>query len=107
MGDIWHDVSWVVPYRNEGLTTIFEAFTWLGYPGFVMLFLPLGYWLWNKNKFTRLTAVVILATLLNTFLKDYWQNPRRVSARSRSRRLLWNAVRACTDIGSFMVWPGV
>jgi membrane-associated phospholipid phosphatase len=76
MGDIWHDVSWVVPYRNEGLTTIFEAFTWLGYPAFVMLFLPLGYWLWNKNKFTRLTAVVILATLLNAFLKDYWQNPR-------------------------------
>ena len=76
MTNILHDVSWVVPYRNDTLTAIFEAFTWLGYPTFVMFFLPLGYWLWNKNAFTRLAVIVILSTVLNAFLKDLWQNPR-------------------------------
>lgn len=76
MSNIWHDVSWVIPYRNDGLTRVFEAFSWLGYPLFIMLLLPMGYWLWNKNRFTRLTTMVILVTLFNAFLKDYWQNPR-------------------------------
>jgi len=76
MNELLHDVSWVIPYRTELLTSVFEAFTWLGYPTFMMLFLPLGYWLWNQSTFTRLTVVVILSTLLNSYMKDYWQNPR-------------------------------
>lgn len=76
MNDILHDVSWVIPYRNDFLTPIFETLTWLGYPTFIMFFLPLGYWLWNKNKFTRLAVIVIVSSLLNSVLKDLWQNPR-------------------------------
>ena len=76
MTDILHDISWVVPLRNELLTPIFEFFTWLGYPTFVMMLLPLGYWLWSKDKFTRVAVIVILSTILNAFLKDLWENPR-------------------------------
>ena len=45
MSNVLHDVSWVVPYRTEFLTKLFETLTWLGYPSFVMILLPLGYWL--------------------------------------------------------------
>lgn len=71
-----HDVSWVVPYRNPFLTHIFETFTWMGYPLFIMFFLALCYWLWDKNASTRIAVLVILTTLLNAYLKDLWQNPR-------------------------------
>jgi glycerophosphoryl diester phosphodiesterase len=76
MDNLLHDVSWVIPLRSPFLTAIFEGFTWLGYATFLMMLLPLGYWLWNKNAFTRITVLVVLSTLLNGFLKDYWQNPR-------------------------------
>lgn len=76
MADILHDISWVLPLRNEFLTPIFEFFTWLGYPTFIMLMLPLGYWLWSKTIFTRLAVIVMLSTVLNAFLKDLWENPR-------------------------------
>ena len=76
MNDVLHDVSWVIPYRTEELTVIFKALTWLGYPTFVMLLLPLGYWLWSKKAFTRIVVLVILSTILNALLKDYWENPR-------------------------------
>ena len=76
MADILHDISWVIPLRNEFLTPIFEFFTWLGYPTFIMLMLPLGYWLWSKTVFTRVAVIVMLSTVLNAFLKDLWENPR-------------------------------
>lgn len=74
--NLLHDISWVVPLRNDLLTPIFQFFTWLGYPTFMMLILPLGYWLWGKDKFTRVAIVVIISTILNAFLKDFWENPR-------------------------------
>jgi membrane-associated phospholipid phosphatase len=74
--NLLNDISWVVPLRNDLLTPIFQFFTWLGYPTFMMLILPLGYWLWGKDKFTRVTIVVIVSTIINTFLKDLWENPR-------------------------------
>jgi len=76
MNHILYDISWVVPLRNELLTPIFQFFTWLGYPTFVMLLLPLGYWLWNKQVFTRVAIIVVFSTVLNAFLKDLWENPR-------------------------------
>jgi len=76
MTEILHDISWVVSLRHEFLTPIFEFFTWLGYPTFVMLLLPLGYWLWSKDVFTRVATIVLLSTVLNAFLKDLWENPR-------------------------------
>ena len=69
MSEILHDISWVVPLRNDFLTVVFEFFTWLGYPTFMMLFLALGYWLLGKDKFTRAAVIVIMSTVLNAFLK--------------------------------------
>ncbi len=76
LNDILHDISWIIPLRNDWLTPIFEGFTWLGYPTFIAFFLPLLYWLWNKDAATRLMMIVMLSSLLNAFLKDYWMNPR-------------------------------
>ena len=76
INDILHDISWIIPYRNAALTPLFEGFTWLGYPTFITFFLPLLYWLWNRDAATRLMVIVMLTSLLNAFLKDYWMNPR-------------------------------
>ncbi|MFT4635021.1 MAG: membrane-associated phospholipid phosphatase [Arenicella sp.] len=76
MNQILHDISWVVPLRNELVTPLFQVFTWLGYPTFIILALALGYWLWGKAKFTRVAIIVLTSTILNAFLKDLWENPR-------------------------------
>lgn len=71
-----HDMSWVLPLRSEALTFIFMGFTWLGYSLFFLIALPIGYWAWDKNKFTQLALLVFVSALLNAYLKDFWQNPR-------------------------------
>lgn len=76
MESLLHDISWVVPLRGPVLTPIFRGFTWLGYMPFFMIFLSLGYWLWDKDKITRLAVLIALSGLLNAYLKDFWQDPR-------------------------------
>ncbi len=76
MESLLHDISWVVPLRGPILTPIFQGFTWLGYMPFFMIFLSLGYWLWDKDKITRLAVLIALSGLLNAYLKDFWQDPR-------------------------------
>ena len=71
-----HDISWVVPLRSAILTPVFQGFTLLGYTPFFLVFLPLGYWLWNKKLFTRLAILIGLVGLTNSFLKDLFQDPR-------------------------------
>lgn len=71
-----HDLSWVPPLRNEMLTQVFNAFTFLGYTPFFLAFLPIGYWLWDKPVFTRLAILVGIVGLSNAFLKDLFQDPR-------------------------------
>lgn len=74
--DVLHDISWIILLRNDLLTPIFEAFTYLGYPTFITLFIALLFWLWNKEAASRLIVIVILSGVLNGFLKDLWLNPR-------------------------------
>ncbi len=76
MESIWHDLSWVLPFRSEAATAVMRVFTWVGYSTFYMLFLPLGFWLWRKPAFTRLAVIVAISGCLNYFLKDFWQDPR-------------------------------
>lgn len=71
-----HDISWVVPLRSAFLTPIFEGFTLLGYTQFFLVFLPLGYWLWDKKMFTRLAILIGIVGIANTYLKDLFQDPR-------------------------------
>ncbi len=71
-----HDLSWVPPLRSEWLTYVFNAFTFLGYAQFFLLFLPIGFWLCGQAMFTRLAMLVGIIGLSNTLLKDLFQDPR-------------------------------
>jgi glycerophosphoryl diester phosphodiesterase len=48
----------------------------LGYGTFLLLFLPFGIWIFNKNIFARAGLLVLLSVLLNAYLKDFYQDPR-------------------------------
>ena len=76
MESLLHDMDWVSGVRSDTLTPVFQLFTWLGYTMFFLIALPLGYWTWNKNRFTRLAILIFISALLNSFLKDLWQDPR-------------------------------
>jgi len=69
-------MDWVLPLRRDWATPIALGFTWLGYTPFFLMFLPLGYWLWDRAVFTRLAVLVTLTAVLNGWLKDFWQDPR-------------------------------
>jgi hypothetical protein len=76
MSNWLHHMEWILPLRSEWLTPIFKGFTLLGYGGFLLLFLPLGYWLLHKATFARMGLLLLLSSLLNTWLKDFFQDPR-------------------------------
>jgi glycerophosphoryl diester phosphodiesterase len=76
MDQFLHDLSWVAPWRNDALTVYFKAATELGYTPFFLIFLPLGYWLWDKSLFTRMAVLIVVTALVNSFLKDLFQDPR-------------------------------
>ncbi len=76
MENFLHDLSWVLPLRSETATIIFNGFTFLGYTPFFLIFLPIGYWLWDRKLFTRLTVLIALVAVVNGWLKDFWQDAR-------------------------------
>jgi membrane-associated phospholipid phosphatase len=76
MDSFLHDLSWVAPWRSEPLTLYFKTATELGYTPFFLVFLPLGYWLWDKSLFTRLAVLIVVTALINAFLKDLFDDPR-------------------------------
>jgi glycerophosphoryl diester phosphodiesterase len=71
-----HDLSWVLPLRSPAATIVFLAFTSLGYTRFFLLFLSLGFWVGNKRVFSRLAMLVLGTAILNSLLKDLFQDPR-------------------------------
>lgn len=76
MNELLHGLDWVLPLRSDGLTPLMRFFTLLGYEKFILFFLPLGYWAWQRGVFLRLLVLVALTALLNAWLKDFWQDPR-------------------------------
>ncbi|HEX7777149.1 MAG TPA: phosphatase PAP2 family protein [Parvibaculum sp.] len=74
--DFLHNMDWVLPFRSVNATVVANAFTWLGYTTFFLIALPLAYWLWDREKSTRLTVLIAITAVLNGWLKDYWQDPR-------------------------------
>ena len=70
------DISWVVNLRYTQITPVFEFFTWLGYRDFLFLFIPFIYWCFDRKTFGRLVLLVFFAALINTWLKDFFQDPR-------------------------------
>lgn len=71
-----HDMHWVLPLRSAWATPVWQALTFLGYTPFFLIFLPLIYWFWDRALFIRLGVVIVLNSLLNDWLKDFWQDPR-------------------------------
>lgn len=76
MEDFLHNLDWVLPLRSEWATVVFNGFTFLGYTPFFLIFLPIGYWLWDRNLFTRLAVLIAITALINGWLKDFWQDAR-------------------------------
>lgn len=76
MDNFLHDLSWVLPLRSDTATVVFNGFTWLGYTPFFLIFLPVGYWLWDRALFTRLAVLIAVTAVVNGWLKDFWQDAR-------------------------------
>ena len=74
--DMLHNLQWVLPLRTPALTQLALGLSWLGYSTFIMFFMAIGYWSWNKAVFYRLLILVASNALLNAYLKDLFQDPR-------------------------------
>lgn len=69
-------MEWTVAMHSDLLTPVFKAFSALGYGRFLLLFVPIGYWIFNKNIFARVGLWLGLSALINAYLKDLLQDPR-------------------------------
>jgi membrane-associated phospholipid phosphatase len=74
--NIWNDLSWVESLRNPLLTPFFEIITLMGYPIFLILFISFGYFYWSPSRFSRVAMMLFISGIINSFLKDYFQDPR-------------------------------
>jgi membrane-associated phospholipid phosphatase len=72
----WHDLSWVIPLRSDFLTLIFAAFTTIGaMNGYIFIILAMA-WAWRPGFIFRLFPWIALSSIVNGYLKDYFQDPR-------------------------------
>lgn len=74
--DFLHNMDWVLPLRSDWATPIADGFTTLGYTTFFLIFLPIGYWLWDRAIFTRLAVLITISAIVNGWFKDFWQDAR-------------------------------
>ena len=71
-----YNMEWAIGLRYDWLTPVFKGFSALGYGGFFLIFLPIGYWIINKNIFARVGVLLLLSAVLNAYLKDLFQDAR-------------------------------
>ena len=69
-------MEWVNSIRGPNLTILFQYITWLGYKDFLFLFVPFCYWFFDRKIFSTFTLFVFISALINSFLKDLFQDPR-------------------------------
>jgi len=74
--NILNDLSWVESIRTPLLTPFFELITLMGYPIFLIMFISFGYYYWSAARFTRVAMLLFVSGIINSFLKDYFQDPR-------------------------------
>lgn len=65
-------MEWVLGFRHDALTPIFQGLTFLGDLNFFLVFLPLGYWLFDRQSFFRLTVLLCVTGFLNSALKEFF-----------------------------------
>lgn len=73
---VWNDLSWVDGIRSPFLNIFFDTISLAGYPTFLILFISFGYFYWSSVRFTRIAMMLFISALINTFLKDFFQDPR-------------------------------
>jgi membrane-associated phospholipid phosphatase len=69
-------MEWVLPLRHEALTPIFLALTTMGDTLFYLIALSIAYWLGGRPTFRRVTVLVAVTAMLNSWLKLYFAIPR-------------------------------
>ena len=72
----WNDLSWVEGIRSPFLNIFFDTISLAGYPIFLILFISFGYFYWSPARFSRVAMMLFISALINTFLKDFFQDPR-------------------------------
>jgi glycerophosphoryl diester phosphodiesterase len=72
----WYDLSWVEGIRSPFLNIFFDTISLAGYPTFLILFISFGYFYWSPARFSRIAMMLFISALINTFLKDFFQDPR-------------------------------
>ena len=73
---VWNNMEWVPGLRTPALDVFFELVTLTGYPLFLILFLCFGYYAFGARRFFHTTMLLMAAGLLNSWLKDFGQDPR-------------------------------
>ena len=73
---VWNDLSWVEGIRSPFLNIFFDTISLAGYPTFLILFISFGYFYWSPARFSRIAMMLFISALINTFLKDFFQDPR-------------------------------
>ena len=69
-------MEWINSIRSPNLTIFFQYITWLGYKDFLFLFVPFCFWFFDRKVFGTFTLFVFISALVNTYLKDFFQDPR-------------------------------
>ena len=69
-------MDWVLPLRTPFFDRFFELVTLAGYPLFLILFLCFGYFALGSKRFFHTAMLLMAAGLLNSWLKDFGQDPR-------------------------------
>ena len=69
-------MEWINSIRSHNLTIFFQYITWLGYKDFLFLFVPFCFWFFDRKVFGTFTLFVFISALINTYLKDFFQDPR-------------------------------
>ena len=69
-------MEWINSIRSPNLTIFFQYVTWLGYKDFLFLFVPFCFWFFDRKVFGTFTLFVFISALVNTYLKDFFQDPR-------------------------------
>ena len=69
-------MDWVLPLRTPFFNGFFELVTLAGYPLFLIMFLCFGYFALGSKRFFHTAMLLMAAGLLNSWLKDFGQDPR-------------------------------
>ena len=69
-------MEWINSIRSPNLTIFFQYITWLGYKDFLFLFVPFCFWFFDRKVFGTFTLFVFISALINTYFKDFFQDPR-------------------------------